>query len=475
MSLTHEIRVFCPTHEASFEVSRTAKVQCEITGHTLASNFPTSEIWEFCCNCNTFSPSKLDKGEKARRNCFSCHNEIIARTLCPTCKTFSFAAQTKTKGQKYFIDQTGIGPFCPGCDANKEGGVVLHQCNDVDTAFFTSIEICPFCLEETRVGFVLPNRQQQSAQNICSSCRSVNPEAAAFCGSCRSPLKGNISFANPGSEAPRSIVGTMCPNCSSPIPGDADFCGECGQAIKRSGAPPPPPPPRPASPNSTGDKGVEKGTLMSGSLSEPEALTKILKNPIFAVSIAAGALVVLIIGAAAITRNNATQSSLNANNVNRPNAYNYNSAIGNAKNAAANQAAMAANTAASNANNTLTTNSNVRPSNSGSLIGRTGTLGWDTALREYPTKDSMKLGVHYRGASFEVLEVAENIPNDEGGTSRWYRVKIVRYGESVDPKNEGLSKDYDSGDIGWVNGVTHVWKGQNRDRKVRERIILLDR
>lgn len=490
MSDKKTLRIFCPVHEASFEAANAPKILCEITGHALSSNFPSAEFWEYCCTCDTFSPSRLDKGERARTVCFSCQNEISRYFICAHCKTVSFVSDKPAKGQTYFIPEQGIEPSCPGCGTSKQSrAMIRHDCSEAGAGFLTELETCPFCLEKTSEGFVLPTRPSvREETGACPNCHAINPPSAVFCGKCKYHLRPDIEVANPGSDISKTqALGSLCPNCSTPVRPGFPFCGECGQAVKMTGDFPLPPPPPP--PNRTGrlansfmadlDNGEEEAyqaeklrsesTSITGKLGGPDAVTSILKEPAFKViAFTVGGIILFAILIVAISsRTGGTDPS---NNQSR------NTTV-NVTNTAANTARIGANTiangpkAAVNSNNI---NSNIRPSNGGPLVGRTGTLGWDSALREFPQKDSVRLGVHYKGASFEVLDVAENIPNDEGGVSRWYQIKVVRYGKSVDPSNEGLGKDPGSGDIGWVNGITYVWKGPNRDRKVKEKIILLD-
>lgn len=483
MSDKKNLRIFCPVHEASFEAANAPKILCEITGHALSSDFPNAEFWEFCCTCDTFSPSKLDKGEKARAVCFSCQNEISRRFICAHCKTVSFASGKSAKGQTYFISEQGIEPSCPGCGTSKQSSaMILHDCSEAEAGFLTALESCPFCLEKTALGFVLPTRPSvREETGACPNCNVINPPSAVFCGKCKYHLRPDIEVVNPGSDISKTqALGSLCPNCSTPVRSGFPFCGECGQAVKLTGEflPPPPPPPSPNRPghlpNSLAaglDDGEEEKlrTSITSELARPDAVTSILKEPAFKVfAFSVGGIVLFAVLIAAISSR--TGSTYPSGNPPR------NTPV-NVANTVANTARNATNTAANvqkatlNSNNT---NSNIRPSNGSTLVGRTGTLGWDSALREFPQKDSVRLGVHYKGASFEVLDVAENIPNDEGGVSRWYQIKVVRYGKSVDPSNEGLGKDPGSDDIGWVNGITYVWKGPNRDRKVKEKIILLD-
>src|SRR2546429_6074311 len=150
MTNNRRLRIFCPTHEAAFEVAESPKILCEITEHTLSVGFPNSEFWEFCCNCETFTPSKLDRGEKARINCYGCGNEISKRFVCANCKLVGFECSEQTKGKSYSINANGIEPVGPACQTVTQSvSVVLHQCKEAEASILTPRVDCPFCLEKT--------------------------------------------------------------------------------------------------------------------------------------------------------------------------------------------------------------------------------------------------------------------------------------------------------------------------------------
>ena len=179
MSNERNLRIFCPIHEASFEVVDNAKIACEITGHSLSTGFPESECWEFCCNCETFSPSQLGKGERSRTTCYGCQNEISKRFACDQCKIFSFECSTLAKGKSYFVSASGIAPACPGCENPVIPSKVLeHDCKDIGVGFFTALETCPFCLEETgKAKKVSVNK----SQSLCPQCSSITIHGSVFC------------------------------------------------------------------------------------------------------------------------------------------------------------------------------------------------------------------------------------------------------------------------------------------------------
>jgi hypothetical protein len=247
MSEKRNLRIFCPIHEASFEVAENVKIQCEITGHSLSADFPYAEFWEFCCNCGTYSPSKLGRGEKVRATCFSCQNEVSKRFLCATCKVLSFECGTQAKGKSYFVTPGGMEPHCPGCGetAITGGAVIRHLCKDIDAEILTGHESCPFCLEKT-ASISSPNDPLNAPTGRCPACSAAIVPGAAFCGKCKHRLRSDLSTEKLGTDITKSqLFGSLCPNCSTPIVPGSGYCAECGQAVKISSKVPPPPPPPP--------------------------------------------------------------------------------------------------------------------------------------------------------------------------------------------------------------------------------------
>lgn len=114
------------------------------------------------------------------------------------------------------------------------------------------------------------------------------------------------------------------------------------------------------------------------------------------------------------------------------------------------------------------------PSNSGSPGVKTGTLAWDTALREFPEKDAPQVGIHYRNARVRILDVAD-VQDENGKTVKWYKVEVTQYGTSVREENEGQEKDPYSGDIGWVHSNPEIYYGVDMRRKRRISMVKLDR
>lgn len=242
MTRKREIRVFCPIHQASFKVIPDPHINCEITGHALATELPGLEFWEFCCNCETFSPSGLEKGEKAEAHCKNCRKEVTERFVCLDCKTMSFTCKGDARGQEYFVRETGISPNCPSCGRESYGKLKLHKCDHVDTEFRTARDRCPFCLNLNVQGLVEktpsilvpppppPPRFLGSDGKTCQQCNAHVPVVSAmFCPKCGS----NFMDVTPAS-VPRPQPGIIpegsieCENCFGRVDKNLIYCNECG-------------------------------------------------------------------------------------------------------------------------------------------------------------------------------------------------------------------------------------------------------
>jgi hypothetical protein len=435
MSDQKDIRIFCPVHEASFEVANAPKILCEITGHTLSSDFPNAEFWEYCCTCDTFSPSRLDKGEKATAVCFSCQNEISRRFICAHCKTVSFVSDKSAKGQTYVISEQGVEPSCPGCGTPKQGrAMIRHDCSEAEAAFLTGRETCPFCLEKTSVGSVQPTQPYVPANTgACPNCDAINPPSAVFCGKCKYHLRPDIEVANPGSDISKTqALGSLCPNCSTPVRPGFPFCGECGQAVKIPGEFPPPPPP-PPSPHTPKESAAVANTPQL--YPDPDSQTTISPGKMTGyIAGGLGILALVIIVAFSLTNRGPGTS-------------------GNFANTTPTQRPTPAITGTPN------------NSKSNSLIGKTGKLVLDMNLRDVPgaTELSIKVGTQYKDARLRILDV-DTAVDSKGRMFDWYKVQITAFGKSMDPRNGDLPKDPGSLDVGWIHSYPNISKNSTEQR-----------
>jgi Double zinc ribbon len=319
MSNEGTLRIFCPTHEAVFEAPQSPKLLCEITGHALAIDFPGGEFWEFCCNCETFAPSRLDKNEKARKTCYGCDNEIARRFVCGACNLISFESESLSKGKRYSVNATkGVDPCCAGCGAAPSSQVFIHDCREAAAIFATTRTTCPFCREKTaHVAAAMPQAvvgtgSLRSGSVVCDNCGAANPSTSAFCGQCRHQLRSDTTVATLGTDVNKTkLLGSLCPTCGTPVPHESVFCGECGQAVKKSIVvpPPPPPPPRSVSPF-TSQKITDDltGKLPPSLLKSPAAKAKTSIGLVVGIG-AVVALIILVAIAANVPKTSVTTSS----------------------------------------------------------------------------------------------------------------------------------------------------------------------
>lgn len=413
MSDKRNLRIFCPTHEAAFEVADSPKILCEITEHALSIGFPTSEFWEFCCNCETFAPAKLDKGEKAQKTCFACGNEISKRFACAECKVVSFESNEKTKGRSYFLNDNGIEPACPGCHKISHRAKLLsHQCEEIEARYFTERAECPFCLERTAVEKnQLAGVPTSAIDTVCPKCNAENPLSANFCGKCKWQLREDLAIASLGSDTNKTqLLGSLCPNCSTPIPINSEFCGECGQAVKKSAvAPPPPSPPQ--------SQITAESSNTDQQLSPTAGVSMNNQTRIFLTYFGAACFVVVIIAIILAVSNSSNKStSFNGN---------------------------------SNKSNSESRASNSRPSESFSVVGKYAFVSTNVNVRTGPDKNYEDIGTFFQDTKVKILQVSRR-----EGDSDWWEVVVENsndYGcSSVDSSICGKDNPSDAS-RGWIN------------------------
>lgn len=226
-----KIRIQCPQHQTVFEAENKPHIVCEIREHTLSSNFPNGEVWEYCCDCRTFLPSEFGTGGKAQENCRNCERKTITRYLCENCKIVSYDSAEDTKGKVNHISlQKGIEPTCPGCHSiTADSKIIQHDCKDIEKVILTRREKCLFCEKSTAPTLPKP----------------VNSQVV--------PSTSFIPVKTP------SQVKAICSGCGTIYPEDGEFCIECGQKREMSDSvnnpinvlPPPPPIPGQVSSDST--------------------------------------------------------------------------------------------------------------------------------------------------------------------------------------------------------------------------------
>lgn len=229
------LKIFCPQHQAVFEVEESAKIVCEIREHSLSNNFPKEEFWEYCCDCQTFFPSQLEVGGKAKAACPQCERPTTSRFVCGECKVTAFDSGEDTKGKQFHLDSENfaVEPSCPGCLTEfARENLHLHKCAEIEAVFATPRVVCPFCKKET----VKPKPKSKikaPAVVKCPKCQANNETDSFFCNSCGEELRSNPQLVKRGtSTAKTQLLGALCPNCGASNQVGSPFCVGCGQALK---------------------------------------------------------------------------------------------------------------------------------------------------------------------------------------------------------------------------------------------------
>jgi hypothetical protein len=138
IQLAATIKIFCPTDKVIFEAEKAPRVSCEITGHSLAMDFPIRNCGSTVATAGVHSPSKLHHGGSASPSCPHCERETVRRYFCADCSIFSYDSGELLKAKSITIDER-LGPSnCPGCGADpNRGRLELHFCKAIDVAFLT--------------------------------------------------------------------------------------------------------------------------------------------------------------------------------------------------------------------------------------------------------------------------------------------------------------------------------------------------
>src|SRR5215218_457290 len=111
------LKIYCPQHKSTFDVAESRKIVCAIVEHTLSINFPYNELWEYCCDCQTFSPSQLAVGGKAETACPRCERPTMSRFICDVCSVFTIDSGEEDLRKLFYLslENSAVEPSCPGC------------------------------------------------------------------------------------------------------------------------------------------------------------------------------------------------------------------------------------------------------------------------------------------------------------------------------------------------------------------------
>lgn len=458
-TITKQIKIYCPQHQTVSEVEGKAQIICEIREHALSNNFPHSEYWEYCCDCQIFSPSSFGTGGKAVENCRHCERPTLRRFLCDECKIISYESDEETKGKNFTISPEGTKPACPGC-RKLFGGVHSnqHQCADIEAALMTHRAECPFCRRSTFAKASSPKQVDRLPNNIeptdvspastfsntlsgampstqCPKCGNWGFAGRIHCGKCGIQLNALAEGVSPGTATARTqLLGSICPNCGTGNQSGSAFCNSCGQALKTAQTPPAEnaaqtvnlPPPIPNTQN----------TMPFGAQAIPpndvQPKTSPIERNMTVLAIAGVALFVISI------------LGIIAYNANKPGNENVKSPSPSpAKTSSPVNSAVIINRPAENT------------SSPSSVVGRKGRLTSNLNLRSAPNKVAEIRGTHYEGARIEVLSVESYTTQDEYVT--WYKVRVLADGCDRVGGN-GCGNNWErNGSFGWMEAETEGW------------------
>ncbi len=451
--LARQLKVYCPTHQTVFEVEEKPQIVCEIREHALSNNFPKEEFWEYCCDCQIFSPSSFGSGGKAAENCRHCERQTLRRFLCDECKIVTYESDEDTKGKNFTISPEGTKPACPGC--RKTFGEIhsnQHQCADIEGALMTHRAECPFCRKSTFAKASSPKQVEPFPDNVeppsatgkmpstqCPKCGNWGFAGRIHCGKCGVQLNASAEGVSPGTTTARTqLLGSICPNCGTGNQAGSYFCNSCGQALKVAQTAPAEtaaktvnlPPPIPITPTNTATFGAQ---TIPPNDSQPKPSFVEQNKPLLAIM---GSLLVFVFIIGIITFS--TNKSSSNTNVKSPSP----------------SPSSTKSTASKTSTPMNRTEDNTATSSP--LIGRKGTLKTNAFIRSTPGKDGEMRGTHYQGAKLEILEVS-SFYNDKGEYVTWFRVNILENG--YDQKNgNGRGNNWErDGTFGWLEAETEGW------------------
>jgi len=200
-------RVYCPSHQSVFETEGGRQIFCEIGNHEISTAFPIEGFWNFCCDCETFFPTRYTAGEQAGSSCPICERDTKLRYLCDGCGTISYDSSEQSRGKRYSIPSatSSVLPNCPGCSKTVKGEFAPHVCQTILAAYQSPRSTCPFCelaIESTIGGQaqnanpieVDLNPNTPSNQGIiCAECQFLNSNESSFCVNCGADISWDMT------------------------------------------------------------------------------------------------------------------------------------------------------------------------------------------------------------------------------------------------------------------------------------------
>ena len=171
---------YCPAHQLRFRASNETMILCEQGAHELGNGFPNESWWTYCCDCATFWPTEFATGMSPSKACLVCDRVTARRYLCSSCQVVSIETSELVHRKTHFINDKGITPNCPACNAAASGRVIEHNCTDTFFNFLTTRTTCVFCQRQT--GNPISTTNVQSTK--CWSCFTQLVAPFKFCKRC---------------------------------------------------------------------------------------------------------------------------------------------------------------------------------------------------------------------------------------------------------------------------------------------------
>jgi hypothetical protein len=176
------MRVFCPEHKRGFFAPRQSPIKCGNRGHILGElNFQGdtnagSELhWQYCCNCEHFSPIDFDQDGLER--CPVCTRRSSMLYLCDRCHCISFESNTPLQTKNFTLTAEGVPqPSCPGCLQATSTDLYEHTCDTLGASFITALNSCPSCGERLDIGPSFPS----SVANYLRRTKAANKVNVTF-------------------------------------------------------------------------------------------------------------------------------------------------------------------------------------------------------------------------------------------------------------------------------------------------------
>ena len=176
------MRVFCPEHKRGFFAPRQSPIKCENRGHLLGeidfegrSATPVELQWQYCCNCEHFSPVDFD--QYGLQRCPVCSRKSSLLYLCDCCYVISFESNTPLQTKNFTLTPEGTPqPSCPGCLRPASADLHEHTCEEVNASFVTGLSACPICQERLDIAPAFPS----TVANYLKRTRAANKINVTF-------------------------------------------------------------------------------------------------------------------------------------------------------------------------------------------------------------------------------------------------------------------------------------------------------